>query len=60
MAGLVTTLAGSGSGVYADGQGSYASFYRPYDVAVSIAGVVYVADNNNHRIRQVSLTGKCD
>ena len=54
----MTTLAGSGSSTYADGQGSYASFIYPYGVAVNFAGVIYVTDNNNHRIRQVSPTGK--
>ena len=54
----MTTLAGSGSYAYADGQGSYASFNHPSGVAVDTTGVVYVADFYNHRIRLVSATGE--
>ena len=56
--GSVTTLAGSGSAEYADGQGSYASFNRPFALAVDTAGVVFVADADNHRIRLISPTGE--
>ena len=56
--GLVTTLAGSGSAAYADGQGSYARFYYPRGVAVDTRGVVYVADTDNNRIRLVSPAGE--
>ena len=55
--GLVTTLAGSGSYAYADGQGSYAMFNYPIGIAVDTRGVVYVADRYNQRIRLVSPTG---
>ena len=57
-AGSVTTLAGSGSAAYADGQGSYASFNCPADVAVDTRGVLYVADSDNNRIRFISFTGE--
>lgn len=53
----VSTLAGSGSIGVLDGQGALASFYRPSGVAVDSAGKVYVADRENHKIRQISPTG---
>ncbi|MBU6158485.1 MAG: putative Ig domain-containing protein [Bacteroidetes bacterium] len=56
-AGVVTTLAGSGTYGYADGTGTAASFSYPSGVAVDGSGNVYVADQNNHRIRMVSATG---
>ncbi len=57
IAGFVTTLAGTSSSGYADGQGIYAIFNTPYGIAVDSTGVVYVADSNNHRIRLISPTG---
>jgi len=57
-AGVVTTLAGSGSPAYADGTGAAASFNYPAGVAViPSSGVIVVADMNNHRIRLVTYPG---
>jgi trimeric autotransporter adhesin len=53
-AGVVTTLAGSGSYGGTDGLGAAASFAFPYGVAVGVDGTVYVADNNNHTIRKIT------
>jgi uncharacterized delta-60 repeat protein len=57
-AGVVTTLAGlAGSFGTNDGTGSVARFYYPAGVAVDTNGNVYVADQNNHTIRQVTPAG---
>ena len=53
--GVVTTLAGSGTGLWADGTGASASFSDPMGVAVSPNGLtVYVGDQGNNRIRSVT------
>jgi sugar lactone lactonase YvrE len=54
--GNVTTLAGSDSQGYSDGQGASASFDRPRGAAVDGGGNVYVADLGNHRIRKITLS----
>jgi hypothetical protein len=54
--GTVTTLAGSGSAAFADGNGTLASFYSPFGVAVDGSGNVYVADMWNHRIRKITIS----
>jgi DNA-binding beta-propeller fold protein YncE len=56
-AGVVTTLAGSGSKGNTDGTGTAASFYYPSGVAVDGAGNVYVADADNNLIRKITPTG---
>lgn len=55
--GTVSTLAGSGIAGFADGQGAQAQFNGPVGVAVDAAGVVYVADTYNDRIRKIALDG---
>ena len=57
-AGVVTTLAGSpGVEDSADGVGSAARFRIPIFSAVDSAGVLYIADQNNHTIRKVTTAG---
>ena len=53
-AGVVSTLAGSGSAGSANGAGTAASFNQPSGVAVDAAGTVYVADTSNHLIRVIN------
>jgi sugar lactone lactonase YvrE len=55
--GLVSTLAGSGQEGYADGQGTNASFYKPYALAVDASGNIYVADTYNNIIRKITAAG---
>ncbi len=62
--GVVSTLAGTGikddgtvGGGFMDGAGNIAQFSNPYGVAVDSAGVIYVADQSNHRIRKITVSG---
>ena len=59
-AGVVTTLAGSGSSGSADGTGTLASFSYPKGVAADTGGNLYVTDNevdNNAKIRKITPGG---
>jgi len=49
----VSTIAGNGSDAFADGPALSAKFDSPTDVAVTSDGIIYVADYNNHRIREI-------
>lgn len=57
-AGVVTTLAGSGSAGTADGTGTAASFSQPFGLTIDAAGSsLYLTDRTNQRIRRITLTG---
>jgi alpha-tubulin suppressor-like RCC1 family protein len=56
-AGVVTTLAGSGSTGASDGLGTAASFNMPEGLVVDGIGNVYVADTYNNKIRKITPSG---
>jgi len=55
--GDVTTYSGTGEGSFTDGVGTAARFYSPMGLAIDNAGILYVADRDNHRVRKVALDG---
>jgi len=55
--GLVSTLSGNGNQGYGEGPPAFAQFNNPVSVAVNAAGIVYVADQGNHRIRKITPSG---
>jgi sugar lactone lactonase YvrE len=54
IAGMVSTLAGSGIGGFADGIGTTAQFINPCGVSVDAVGSVFISDATNHRIRKIT------
>lgn len=57
--GLIATVAGNGDAGFSgdEDDARSAQLRRPADVAVSAAGVLYIADVGNHRLRRVDAAG---
>lgn len=55
--GVVTTFAGSGAAVAADGQGTAASFSSLRGITINPSGNVFVVDDNGAKIRKISPAG---
>ena len=56
-AGVVTTFAGNGTTGSSNGNGAFASFHNPTGLTIDASGNIYVADQNNNQIREISPTG---
>ena len=56
-AGVISTVAGNGESVYGGdgGPATSAQLDSPKGVAVDASGNIYIADQNNHRIRKVTM-----
>jgi len=58
VSGVVTTVAGqTGIAGSSDGANSQAQFHYPSGVAVDPAGNLYVADTENHTLREIESSG---
>lgn len=55
--GIVSTLAGNGIAQYADGHGAQASFNLPLGLCIDGDNNIFVADQNNNCIRQITPNG---
>ncbi|MBP7477675.1 MAG: gliding motility-associated C-terminal domain-containing protein, partial [Chitinophagales bacterium] len=56
-AGIVSTLAGSGAGGWADGPGATAQFNRPSGIALDRFNNIFIGDNLNNCVRKVAPNG---
>ena len=55
--GVVSTFAGTGTAGHREGASTAAPFDTPFDVAMDPSGTLYVADTDNHRIREITPGG---
>jgi hypothetical protein len=58
--GVVTTVAGGADRGFRDGPGRKARFAGARGLAFDAAGVLYVADAENHRVRRVTASGQVE
>ncbi|MEV7844883.1 NHL domain-containing protein [Streptomyces cyaneofuscatus] len=58
--GKISTIAGTGNASYGGDNGPAVSAHlrAPYSLALDSAGVLYIADASNHRIRKITPDGK--
>ena len=54
---IVSTYAGDGTNGYADGDTATCKFKSPFGLCMDPSGNLYLADNDNHRIRKISTDG---
>ena len=57
--GVITTVAGNGTGSFSGdgGAATNAAFYGPASLAVDASGNLFIADQNNNRVRKVGANG---
>jgi gliding motility-associated-like protein len=56
-AGLVSTLAGTGSAGSANGNANASTFDAPWGIAIDTVNNIYVGDGNNYTIRRITPAG---
>jgi ribosomal protein S11 len=56
--GIITTIAGTGTGGYSGdgGEATSATLNYPFDVSLDASGNVYIADDSDNRIRKVTVS----
>ena len=52
--GKITTIAGTGTGDFVDGDIHTALLHFPSGIALDSSGNIFIADSNNHRIRKIA------
>ena len=55
--GNVSTITGTGTPGFIDGDAATAQFNLPFGITVDDSGILFVADSENHRIRRIDTDG---